>query len=71
MAINPLSKVKIGLRKAIDLRVSQRFETERELMMEINNSLTVINLAYADKISALEKLVEKLDRRLIAVEKSK
>ncbi len=71
MAINPLSKIKIGLRKAIDLRVSQRFETERELMMEINNSLTVINLAYADKISALEKLVEKLDRRLIAVEKSK
>jgi hypothetical protein len=71
VAINPLSKIKIGLRKAIDLRVSQRFETERELMMEINNSLTVINLAYADKISALEKLVEKLDRRLIAVEKSK
>ena len=71
MAINPLSKIKIGLRKAIDLRVSQRFETERELMMEINNSLTVINLAYADKISALEKLVEKLDRRPIAVEKSK
>ena len=71
MAINPLSKIKFGLRKAIDLRVSQRFETERELMMEINNSLTVINLAYADKISALEKLVEKLDRRLIAVEKSK
>jgi hypothetical protein len=40
-------------------------------MMEINDSLTTLNVAYTDRIAALEKLVEDLDRRLAAVEKSK
>lgn len=71
MASNPLSTLKRRLSAAIDWRVREEFETERELMMEINDSLTSLNVAYADKISALEKLVENLDRRLTAMEKSK
>lgn len=71
MASNPLSKLKSRLSAAIDWRVRSEFETERELMMEINDSLTSLNVAYVDKISALEKLVENLDRRLTAMEKSK
>ena len=71
MASNPLSILKRRLSAAIDWRVRQEFESERELMMEINDSLTSLNVAYADKISALEKLVENLDRRLTALEKSK
>jgi hypothetical protein len=71
MASNPLSTFKRRLSAAIDWRVRQEFEAERELMMEINDSLTTLNVAYTDKIAALEKLVESLDRRLTAVEKSK
>jgi len=71
MASNPLSTLKRRLSAAIDWRVRQEFEAERELMMEINDSLTTLNVAYTDKIAALEKLVESLDRRLAAVEKSK
>ena len=71
MASNPLSKLKGRLSAAIDWRVRQAFEAERDLMMEINDSLTTLNVAYTDKIAALEKLVEDLDRRLAAVEKSK
>ena len=71
MASNPLLKLKRRLSAAIDWRVRTEFETERELMMEINDSLTSLNVAYADRISALEKLVENLDRRLTAMEKSK
>jgi len=71
MASNPLSKLKGRLSAAINWRVRQAFEAERDLMMEINDSLTTLNVAYTDKIAALEKLVEDLDRRLAAVEKSK
>jgi len=71
MASNPLSKLKRRLSAAIDWRVREEFETERELMMEINDSVTTLNVAYTDKIAALEKLVENLDRRLTAMEKSK
>jgi dynactin complex subunit len=71
MTSNPLSKLKRRLSAAIDWRVRAEFETERELMMEINDSLTTLNVAYTDKIAALEKLVENLDRRLTAMEKSK
>ena len=71
MASNPLSKLKGRLSAAIDWRVREEFEIERELMMEINDSVTTLNVAYTDKIAALEKLVENLDRRLTAMEKSK
>jgi hypothetical protein len=69
VAINPLSKIKAGLRRAIDLRVSQRFEAERELMMDINNSLMDINTSYLGRMTAVEKLVEDLDRRVTEMSK--
>ena len=71
MASNPLSTLKSRLRGAIDRRVRRAFEAERELTMEINESLTTLNVAYTDKIAALEKFVESMDRRLTAVEKPK
>lgn len=64
MARNPLSKLKIRLSSAIDWRVRQEFETERDVMMSINAAVTELNVAYADKIAVLERLVEDLDRRV-------
>jgi len=69
MASNPLSKLKGRLSAAIDWRVRQAFETERDLMMNIDESVTELNIAYADKMAALEKLVEDLDRRVTEMAK--
>ena len=69
MASNPLSKLKRRLSAAIDWRVRQSFETERELMMGIDEAVTELNVIYADKLSALEKLVEDLDRRVTEMAK--
>ena len=69
MASNPLSKLKGRLSAAIDWRVRQAFEAERELTMGINEAVTELNIAYADKMAALEKLVEDLDRRVTEMSK--
>ena len=69
MASNPLSKLKGRLSAAIDWRVRQAFEAERELTMGINEAVTELNIAYADKMAALEKLVEDLDRRVTEMAK--
>ena len=69
MASNPLSKLKRRLSAAIDWRVRQSFETERELMMGIDEAVTELNVIYADKLSAVEKLVEDLDRRVTEMAK--
>ena len=69
MASNPLSKLKRRLSAAIDWRVRQSFETERELMMGIDEAVTELNVIYADKLSALEKLVVDLDRRVTEMAK--
>ena len=69
MANNPMSKLKSRLSSAIDWRVRQEFETERDVMMSINDALTELNIVYADKISALERLVENQDRRISELEK--
>ena len=53
MASNPLSKLKRRLSAAIDWRVRQSFEAERELMMGIDEAVTELNVIYADKLSAL------------------
>lgn len=68
MASNPLSKLKGRLSSAIDWRVRQEFETERDVMMGITETVTTMNIAYADKISAMERLVEDLDRRVTELE---
>ena len=69
MANNPLSKLKGRLSAAIDWRVRQAFEAERELTMGINKAVTELNIAYADKMAAVEKLVEDLDRRVTEMAK--
>ena len=69
MASNPLSKLKGRLSGAIDWRVRQAFEAERELTMGINEAVTELNIAYADKMAAVEKLVEDLDRRVTEMAK--
>ena len=68
MASNPLSKLKGRLSSAIDWRVRQEFETERDVMMGITETVTTMNIAYADKISAMERLDEDLDRRVTELE---
>jgi hypothetical protein len=68
MARNPLSKLKGRLSSAIDWRVRQEFETERDVMMGITETMTTLNIAYADKISAMERLIEDLDRRVRKLE---
>lgn len=69
MASNPLSKLKGRLSAAIDWRVRQAFEAERELTMSINEAVSDLNIAYADKMAAVEKLVEDLDRRVTEMAK--
>ena len=69
MASNPLSKLKGRLSAAIDWRVRQAFETERDLMMNIDEAVTELNIVYADKMAAVEKLVEDLDRRVTEMAK--
>ena len=69
MASNPLSTLKRRLSAAIDWRVRQAFETERDLMMNIDEAVTELNIAYADKLAAVEKLVEDLDRRVTEMAK--
>lgn len=69
MASNPLSKLKGRLSAAIDWRVRQAFEAERELTMGINEAVTELNIAYTDKMAAVEKLVEDLDRRVTEMAK--
>ena len=69
MASNPLSKLKRRLSAAIDWRVRQAFEAERKLTMGINEAVTELNISYADKMAAVEKLVEDLDRRVTEMAK--
>lgn len=68
MALNPLSKLKYRLSAAIDWRVKQEFETEREVIMQISKNVTDVSVLTADQISSLTSLVEDLDRRLKVIE---
>ena len=68
MARKPLSKLKGRLSAAIDWRVRQEFETERDVIMGITETVTTMNIAYEDKISAVERLIEELDRRVRKLE---
>jgi hypothetical protein len=49
--------------------VRQSFEAERDLMMGIDEAVTELNVFYADKLAAVEKLVEDLDRRVTEMAK--
>lgn len=72
MAANPFSKLKHRLSAAIDWRVKQEFETEREVIMKISKSVTDVSSITADQIAAITRFVEDLDRRMkILEEKSR
>jgi hypothetical protein len=68
MASNPLRVLKQRLSAAIDWRVRQEFEKERDLLVGVSESVTEISVTYADQIVALEKLVENQARRILALE---
>jgi hypothetical protein len=68
MASNPLRVMKQRLSAAIDWRVRQEFEKERDLLVGMSESVTEISITYADQIVALEKLVENQARRILALE---
>ena len=70
MASNPLRKLKNKLSAAIDWRVRQEFEKEREIYLGIAETVTDISISYADQITAANKLIEELDRRLNKIENS-
>jgi hypothetical protein len=68
MASNPLRVMKQRLSAAIDWRVRQEFEKERDLLVGMSESITEISITYADQIVALEKLVENQARRITILE---
>jgi hypothetical protein len=68
MASNPLRVMKQRLSAAIDWRVRQEFEKERNLLVGISESVTEVSITYTDQIVALEKLVENQARRITALE---
>lgn len=69
MPSNPMRKLKHRLSAAIDWRVRQEFEKERDVLTGVSESVTEISVAYADQIAALSKMVEDLDRRVTELEK--
>ena len=64
MAINPLKVMKQRLRAAIDWRVRQEFDKERDLLTGISESVVDISITYADEISTLTKAVSDLEQRI-------
>ena len=71
MAINPLNIMKQRLSAAIDWRVRQEFEKERDLLTGISESVVDISVTYADEISTLTKAVSDLEQRLKNLEKQR
>jgi len=63
-----LSKLKYRLSAAIDWRVRQEFEKEREFYTGLSATVTDISVSYADQIMALNEIIEDLDRRVKKLE---
>jgi hypothetical protein len=63
-----LSKLKHKLSAAIDWRVRQEFEKEREFYTGLSTTVTDISISYADQMMALNKIIEDLDRRVKKLE---
>lgn len=64
MAINPLRVMKQRLSAAIDWRVRQEFDKERDLLTGISESVVDISVTYADEIASLSKVVVELEQRI-------
>jgi hypothetical protein len=68
MAGKALSKLKYRLSAAIDWRVREEFEKEREFYTGLSTSITDISVSYSDQIMALNEIIEDLDRRVRKLE---
>jgi hypothetical protein len=68
MAINPLSRLKHRLSAAIDWRVTQEFDQERDLIRETNAAIVDVSTKHSDQIAALTRMVEDLEKRIAILE---
>lgn len=68
MAINPLSFLKHRLSAAIDWRVTQEFDQERDLIRDTNAAIVDVSSKHSDQIAALTRMVEELQNRISVLE---
>lgn len=68
MAINPFSRLKHRLSAAIDWRVTQEFDQERDLIRETNTAIVDVSTKHSDQIAALTRMVEELEKRIAILE---
>ena len=69
MAVNPLARMKHKLSAAIDWRVTQEFDQERDLIRDTNAAILDVSSQLSDQIAALARLVETLETRIASLEK--
>jgi hypothetical protein len=68
MAINPLARLKHRLSAAIDWRVTQEFDQERDLIRDTNAAILDVSVQHSDQIAALTRMVEELEMRIALLE---
>jgi hypothetical protein len=68
MAINPFSRLKHRLSAAIDWRVTQEFDQERDLIRDTNAAIVDVSIKHSDQIAALTRMVEQLEKRVAKIE---
>jgi hypothetical protein len=68
MAINPFSLLKRRLSAAIEWRVTQEFDQERDLIRETNAAIVDVSSKHSDQIAALTRVVEELEKRIAILE---
>jgi hypothetical protein len=68
MAINPLSRLKQRLSAAIDWRVTQEFDQERDLLRDTNAAIVDVSSKHSDQIAALTRMVEELEKKITFLE---
>lgn len=68
MAINPFSRLKHRLSAAIDWRVTQEFDQERDLIRDTNAAIVDVSSKHSDQIAALTRMVEELETRIARIE---
>jgi hypothetical protein len=71
MRNNLIARLKHRLSTAIDWRVRQEFESEKQVIDGIGHSLLEMTAEYADKMIAMSQLIEDLDRRVKELESKK
>jgi hypothetical protein len=69
MARNPLAYLKHRLSAAIDWRVTQEFDKERDLIRTTNHSMVDASAQLSDQLATLTRLVQSLEARIDLMEK--